>query len=267
MKKLVWFEIAGLVALGGGAAYLVSRSIKSAAAATLAAALPSALPPPHSPLPAPVLPGGFKVGDRVLIDPTLYFNPSLPSPGRDAVSPVLATVTFGHLTDDGTDPRNINLTPLGVPSLPVVVTEDESRALTGGMTKIVPVSSVRKISSVVGPLPPLASPGAKQTLETVVVNPSAADRQNVRLGDVVTVKVHDTQPNPNAFTQPTQADILAMVPLEAAGASTRVLVQELDQTGTPFTLTTVGGPMQELPGMFIMFNPSAITRIERKAET
>lgn len=87
-------------------------------------------PPPSSPS---NLPFGFSIGDKVLVAPSEYFNPSFPVPGQDTTTPVSAVVV---------DPVGANLTPFGIPSITVRATD---LRVFDTLDKIVPLTSVRKI--------------------------------------------------------------------------------------------------------------------------
>ena len=80
------------------------------------------------------LPFGFTVGDRVLVDPALFFNPNFPIPGQDTRTAVLCVVV---------DPKGAFLTPFGVPS--ISVSSKDNRVNDSGIDHIVPIAAVKKL--------------------------------------------------------------------------------------------------------------------------
>jgi hypothetical protein len=118
MKVVNWM-MGAVAAIGGFALYKITR----------APAAPAVAVPVQA---ASTLPGGFRIGDSVLVSPDRFFNQQFPT-GEDMTTPVSAVVT---------DPTGTNLFPFGIPSITVRSTD---RRVSAALQAIVPITSVRKV--------------------------------------------------------------------------------------------------------------------------
>jgi len=88
-------------------------------------------PIPHDPEPAAVLPGGFRVGENVLVQPLLVLSPQF-TPAIDMQTPLRGTVA---------KPEGQNLLPLGVQSLPIKFSDER---VASQFTHIIPLTAISR---------------------------------------------------------------------------------------------------------------------------
>ncbi len=88
-------------------------------------------PIPHDPDPAPaiLLPGGFLVGESVLVQPLMVLSPQF-APPIDMQSPLRGVVA---------SPDGVNLLPLGVQSIPVKFTDDR---VSSQLVHVIPLTAI-----------------------------------------------------------------------------------------------------------------------------